>query len=932
MGGSVTGVGPRDMSGAPCRWVVWLMAAVLLASCETTGRQPPKPAAAVATAAVAPAAVAPAAVAPVAADPQPQLVIETGAHSAFVRRISVAGRSGTVITASDDKTARVWNLATGELRQVLRPAIGPGEIGRLYGVAAHPTDDLVAVGGTTGQRTGEHRILIFSISSGLLLRSFDARGGDIKKLAWSPDGSVLLAVYAGGHALRAFDADGILLHEHLLSAPSYGLAVASDGTTAASSFDGQVLVLKAGARRVSVLQSFRTRTAEPVGLAFSPDASRLVAGFRTPEQAPEVYEAASGRYLFKLEQPKVEAGSHRTVAWSEDGKTIAVGGSGYTPQRNFPVFFHDAFSGRLSTQQDVGKDTIYDLVALPGGRFAYASGDGSWGVVGPGRLELSVRASIADLKGAGSLYVDNTGSRVGWSHSWGREPADFDFTRRVVSTDATASARKDMLAPKARRNLLDAPVWENSLRPQVNGRPFALGDAEVSRALAYFRSGSDAILGTSHRLLRIGTGNKVLWEVRNADEVRSVNVTGDDRMIVTGMSDGTLRWWRASDGEPLMSLLATADRRWVVWTPEGYFDASAGADRLVGWTVNRGLEPAADHHSLNRFRERFNRPDLIDQVLRTATPVAGLDPAAVLRATAQTPPENRPAPQAAIDPPPKANPDPTRQAAVEPALRPAALPDPIRFPPVVAPINLADMQVGQSDLKIPIVVRAEHEVRMEVRVDGRPVDADFAPSPAASGSKSAVATVPRPSPGSLVQVLAKDNNGVSEPSVFLISPGPDVLSPNLIIPVGATEPPAVILPAGASSSLPKPPDLLPVEPPERGLGGPLKNPASTAPSSSQTRLYVLAIGISDYQRPEYKLGLAAKDAKDFAEAMARQSGKLYREVLTRTLVNSQATLPAIVANLKWLSDTVEAGGRHARFTGCMLTCQWLESAMLAVAA
>jgi len=666
-------------------------------------------------------------------------------------------------------------------------------------------------------------------------------------------------------------------------------------------------VLKAGARRVSVLQSFRTRTAEPVGLAFSPDASRLVAGFRTPEQAPEVYEAASGRYLFKLEQPKVEAGSHRTVAWSEDGKTIAVGGSGYTPQRNFPVFFHDAFSGRLSTQQDVGKDTIYDLVALPGGRFAYASGDGSWGVVGPGRLELSVRASIADLKGAGSLYVDNTGSRVGWSHSWGREPADFDFTRRVVSTDATASARKDMLAPKARRNLLDAPVWENSLRPQVNGRPFALGDAEVSRALAYFRSGSDAILGTSHRLLRIGTGNKVLWEVRNADEVRSVNVTGDDRMIVTGMSDGTLRWWRASDGEPLMSLLATADRRWVVWTPEGYFDASAGADRLVGWTVNRGLEPAADHHSLNRFRERFNRPDLIDQVLRTATPVAGLDPAAVLRATAQTPPENRPAPQAAIDPPPKANPDPTRQAAVEPALRPAALPDPIRFPPVVAPINLADMQVGQSDLKIPIVVRAEHEVRMEVRVDGRPVDADFAPSPAASGSKSAVATLPRPSPGSLVQVLAKDNNGVSEPSGFLISPGPDVLSPNLIIPVGATEPPAVILPAGASSSLPKPSDLLPVEPPERGLGGPLKNPASTAPSSSQTRLYVLAIGISDYQRPEYKLGLAAKDAKDFAEAMARQSGKLYREVLTRTLVNSQATLPAIVANLKWLSDTVEAG-------------------------
>lgn len=148
---------------------------------------------------------------------QPVLQVETGSHSAFIRRIDVAQDRGLAVTASDDKSARVWDLATGELRQVLRPAVGSGEIGRLYGVAIHPTEDLVALGGTTGSGTGQHRILLFSLASGQFVRAFDARGGDIRKLAWSRDGSLLLAVYAGDNALRAFDPAGVMIHEQSLT-------------------------------------------------------------------------------------------------------------------------------------------------------------------------------------------------------------------------------------------------------------------------------------------------------------------------------------------------------------------------------------------------------------------------------------------------------------------------------------------------------------------------------------------------------------------------------------------------------------------------------------------------------------------------------------------------------------------------------------------
>src|SRR5690606_11465743 len=111
-------------------------------------------------------------------------------------------------------------------------------------------------------------------------------------------------------------------------------------------------------------------------------------------------------------------------------------------------------------------------------------------------------------------------------------------------------------------------VWQDTLQARVNGRAVELDPAEVSRALDFFPGSTDAALGTSFRLLRIDGRGRIAWQVRTAGEVRPVNVTGDGRMIVTGLSDGTLRWWRASDGAELLALLATRDGRWVAWTPE----------------------------------------------------------------------------------------------------------------------------------------------------------------------------------------------------------------------------------------------------------------------------------------------------------------------------------------------------------------------------
>src|ERR1043165_1330198 len=80
----------------------------------------------------------------------PILRIETGMHTGPINRIDVDAAGRFLVTGSDDKTVRVWDLATGELLRVLRPPIGEGNEGKIYAVAIMPDGELIAAAGWTG--------------------------------------------------------------------------------------------------------------------------------------------------------------------------------------------------------------------------------------------------------------------------------------------------------------------------------------------------------------------------------------------------------------------------------------------------------------------------------------------------------------------------------------------------------------------------------------------------------------------------------------------------------------------------------------------------------------------------------------------------------------------------------------------------------------
>ena len=747
------------------------------------------------------------------------LQIETGVHAAAIRRLSVSADGRRLLTASDDKTARLWDLSDGKALGILRPRVGAGETGRLYGAAIHPTADLVAIGGST------RRILLHRHSDASLVSDFDAGTGDVRKLAWTPDGSLLFAVYAGENAVRAFDREGTLRHETRLPGPAYGLAVSANGLVAVTSFEGGVTVLRATGGQVREQARLVTADRQPVGVAFSPDGMRLVVGFNTPGAAPEIFDLASARAIARLEAPTLQEGNRMTVAWSADGSRIAVSGTGRRPPLGFPVFLHDARTLALIGQFDAARDSVLDLAPLDGKRFVFAAFDGSWGVIENDRVGLRVNPSIPDLRDPGGLRISADGTRVAWHLSYDRDPVSFDFPTRTLRLGPPDTGMK---AASTSAGIFRRHTWQNVVEPVVAGTRITLEAGEISRALATFTEADDTMLATSRHLMRIGADGRVRWRARLAVEARAVVVAANDRLVVTGMADGSLRWWRSEDGTPILSLIATRDARWIAWTPAGYFDASTGADRLIGWAVNRANAPVADFHTVSRFRERFNRPADIDDALRSVAPRK-----------------------------------PVNETADVPKI----------FPPVLERAAVDPVKRADRRWQIPFVLRNNAtDAEVTVRIDGRPAPrANVSLGAVSGGVRHGVAVIDTPEAGALIQLLATSANGVSEPLTIATSTSArEFASPSAPAPSPAAPSPAAP-PAGAAA--------LP-------------------------RLYVLAIGISKYQRPEYTLGLAAKDAGDFAGQLRKQGGQRYREVITRELVDSNATRSAVMAGLKWLSDTV----------------------------
>ena len=255
----------------------------------------------------------------------PFLVLEPGRHTAMINRLDADREGRFLVTASDDKTVRVWAAEDGRLLRTLRLPAGPGDVGKAYAAAISPDGALVAAGGWTSATGTDESVYLFDRASGRLLRRVGGLPNVVDHLAFSPDGTRLAATLGSGAGVRLIDpaAGRVVAADEGYGGDSYGAAFDAAGRLATTSYDGKVRLYGPGLRLLRAAEAPGGK--RPYGIAFSPDGGRLAVGY-DDTTAVDVLDAGTLERLFAADTRGVDNGNLGSVAWSADGGSLYAAG------------------------------------------------------------------------------------------------------------------------------------------------------------------------------------------------------------------------------------------------------------------------------------------------------------------------------------------------------------------------------------------------------------------------------------------------------------------------------------------------------------------------------------------------------------------------------------------------------------------------------
>ena len=562
-------------------------------------------------------------------DPDLFLRIETGEHEADINRVIRIPGTETVLSVSDDKTARLWSIDDLAPRGILRPPIGPLDDGALYAAAA--TAQRIALAGRTSDRNGHFAVHLFAVAGLRPLGSIAGLGAPIMAMKFSPDGNVLVIGLEDRFGVRAFDirSGAELRLEEGYEGSITAMDFAADGRLAVAAADGKVRLYAPDLHRIAVVPL--PGAGRPWGVAFSPDGKLLAVGDRLRPMV-HVLDGAGLRVLTTLDGTAPQRqGSFNVVAFGADGLLYAAGS--YKDAAGGRLMRAWSADWRMRLEAKLATDTVTDLLPTAAG-VVFASAEPSLGWVdAAGQVRAERRGRHMELRDVSDrlFRLSADGNRIDLPAGPSGAAMVFDARARelrppipgATASGGSSSGTAAGLAPALARDGGTAVTdWKNTPSPKINGVPVKLEPSETSRSAAVSHAGPAAALGTDF-YVRFYVQGREAWRAVAPAPVWAVNISADGSKVVAGLGNGSVVWYSAGSGEELMSLfIDPASGRWVMWTPEGFFahdqrsDGQPDGRTLIGYRRNAQDRRSSVFVEIGQLYPVFFRPDLVGLSLR----------------------------------------------------------------------------------------------------------------------------------------------------------------------------------------------------------------------------------------------------------------------------------------------------------------------------
>ncbi|MBO0743215.1 MAG: WD40 repeat domain-containing protein, partial [Hyphomicrobiaceae bacterium] len=396
-----------------------------------------------------------------------QLMLDTGGHSTIVRGLAITPDGKQIVSASQDKTIRVWDVETGKTVRIIRGEIAPGDWGTIYALALSPDGRQLAVGGYLhgSDIAIASAIRLYDFETGKVTALLKGHDNVVDALAFSPDGRRLIS---GGADKTAIVWDMtklgqiIRLSGHAKRIKAVGFT--SDGERAVTGSEDETLRLwsilegklvaemtehKAAAMRQAIKRDAERKVddnkksdpwhAGVVSLVASPTEELIASG--SADGRVLLWDARTGAFVRELLWVGGMQGAANvySVSFSPDGRwlfsTSVEGGCLFTEVATGRSLYDGAVHDKKRTFFDSGHVACRGATAFGrDGRLAVASNNNAIRILDPrtGALQRTLQGSGRTVWGVGFAP---DGSSIAWGDAQDKEPkqtADGTFKNKLT--------------------------------------------------------------------------------------------------------------------------------------------------------------------------------------------------------------------------------------------------------------------------------------------------------------------------------------------------------------------------------------------------------------------------------------------------------------------------------------------------------------------